>query len=92
MIIKKLFRWVYLVYISINMLFCSILFGMWSLPRETISGFCGRMVTKYEHPLLKIVCRIIDAIYFWEDSHCFETHLQERASRAQLYKSPEDIG
>jgi hypothetical protein len=90
-VLSKVVRWVYLIYLAINLLIVAILLGMWSLPRETISAFCGRMVTKYNHPVFKVACKVIDTIYFWEHNHCVENYLQEKAARTYLYTSEKDL-
>lgn len=76
------------LYVSCNMLVCSVVFAPWALPRETVSGILGRWMTTESGRRLRVgiaLGRAVDLIYFWEKNHCVEVFRLEAQSREILY-------
>lgn len=78
----------FVFYVNCNMLFCSVVFLAWALPRETVSGLLGRWLTteagwkgKFAIPAVWLV----DRLYWWEPDHCRSVYRMEEAARAALY-------
>lgn len=59
--------------IAIDQLFAVVLFG--TMPDETLSARAHRTGGAWEP--------VIDALFFWQDAHCFEYYLSEK-ERKQL--------
>jgi hypothetical protein len=92
---NRILRALFVVYVAINMLACSVVFCFWAVPRETISGFMGRKVSltakgTWQHGLARIGEWIVNRIYFWEPNHCVEVYKQEKQARAALYGDRHD--
>jgi hypothetical protein len=92
---NRVLRALFVVYVAANMMLCSILFALWALPRETISGFIGRNVclTKpntWQRALARLGEWIVNNIYFWEPNHCVEVYRQELEARRALYGDRHD--
>jgi hypothetical protein len=72
------------IYVAGNMLVCAVVMAPWALPRETISGFFGRL--RIEGRLIgRIGAAIIDLFHWWEPDHCRVTARQEHEARRALY-------
>jgi hypothetical protein len=84
-------RWLlsrlFVLYVALNMLICSIVFFPWALPRETISGLIGRwlMGTGWKRTFAYYACVAVDKLYFWEPNHCAEVHCVEKRAHELLY-------
>lgn len=79
---------VFVVYVNLNMLVCSLIFFPWARPRETISGLIGRWnstETGWKRRFAKAARVIVDAIYFWEPRHCEVVHKEETEAHRILY-------
>lgn len=75
-----------MIYLAGNMAVCAVAFAPWALPRETVSGFCGRM--GMDGRLIgRLVAAVIDFFHWWEPDHCRVTAMQEREARRALYDS-----
>jgi hypothetical protein len=78
----------FVLYVSLNMLVCAVVFLPWVLPRETISGLLGRwLITQggWKLKFARVAVMIVDRIYFWESNHCVEVYLVEHEARRTLY-------
>lgn len=86
-VVRWMLRRMFVIYIALNMLVCSIAFAPWALPRETVSGLLGRWQSERgaKRVVSLIGSAIADAIYFWEPDHCRETYLIEQRAREVLY-------
>lgn len=85
---KTIKRIAFNVYLCLNMLTCSVLFAPWALPRETVSGFLGRLKSNSAGAakMFGVIASMIpDAIYFWEKDHCAEVYRAEEKAREILY-------
>lgn len=85
---KTIKRIAFNIYLCLNMLLCAVVFAPWALPRETISGFLGRLKassTGVAKVFGAIGSIIPDAIYFWEPDHCVEVYRVEEKAREILY-------
>jgi hypothetical protein len=60
------------------------LFMPWALPRETVSGFMGRMAIRGSR-IAQACALAIDAFHWWEPSHCRATYESEEKARGELY-------
>lgn len=47
---------------------------------ETLSSRSYRL-WRDNHPVGKVLMRVIDAMFFWQHHHCYEAFLSERESR-----------
>lgn len=66
---KPLKRWLYRVYLPLNIFILSLVSFNTNLPRETISGYFGRR--KHDGKLYYLVSNLINKLLFWkEDDHC----------------------
>lgn len=91
-------RWlgsrIFVVYVALNMLVCSILFFPWARPRETVSGLTGRWLltnqSGWKYKFARYARSVIHAIYFWEPEHCDLVHDVEAEAHKVLY--PEKPG
>lgn len=76
-------------YLVVNMAVCAVVFLGFSLPRETISGFLGRMSANCKPGWGRRFARIgeclANIVYFWEENHCALVYDQEREARRALY-------
>ena len=59
--------------IALDQLIGSVFVGTY--PDETLSAYCHRTGSAWEP--------VIDALFFWQDAHCFESYLSEK-ERKQL--------
>lgn len=78
----------FVLYVSMNMLVCAIVFMPWALPRETISGLMGRWrltETGWKARTGVVVGFLIDRVYFWESDHCRDVWECECSARKALY-------
>ena len=78
---------IYVIYLTLNMLLCALLFFPWALPRETVSGLTGRWLTdgkKWQIACASFFVKPIDWAH--EPGHCIDTYLREQAMRAVLYR------
>lgn len=92
---NRVLRALFVVYVAANMLLCAIVFCLWALPRETISGFIGRQVSNtLEGSWPRALARggewLVNRIYFWEPNHCVEVYKQEKQARSALYGDRHD--
>lgn len=81
-------RAAFVLYVSLNMLVCAVVFLPWALPRETISGLLGRwLLTQagWKLRFARVAVMVVDRIYFWETNHCAEVFLCEDEARRTLY-------
>lgn len=79
---------VFVIYVAVNMLLCSVLFAPWALPRETISGLLGRWIVVehgFKRSFAVVAGAIVDTIYFWEPNHCVAVYDCEQKAREVLY-------
>ena len=77
---------VYVIYLSLNMLLCSLLFFPWAQPRETISGLTGRWLTEgksWQIACASFLVKPIDKAHY--SGHCVSTYIYEKAMRVGLY-------
>ena len=64
---------------------CAVVFIPWALPRETISGFMGRMAARGSR-LARAAAVVIDLFHWGEPGHCHDVHLCEKRARRELYQ------
>lgn len=86
--VKVIKRIAFNIYLCLNMLLCAVVFAPWALPRETISGFLGRLKSnsKGAAKFFAVMASVVpDAIYFWETDHCVEVYRVEEKAREILY-------
>lgn len=86
--VKVIKRIAFNIYLCLNMTLCAVIFAPWALPRETISGFLGRLKSNSTGAAkaFGIVASMIpDAIYAWEKDHCVEVYKVEEKAREILY-------
>lgn len=88
-VIRVVGRPVFNLYVAVNMLLCAVIFFPWAQPRETISGFLGRMTFK-QHYWAWFCAKLVDKLYFWEEAHCGETAISENEARLALYPHIDD--
>lgn len=85
---RRVLSQLFVIYVALNMVVCSILFAPWALPRETVSGLLGRWASTERGLKRRFgMCAgsVVDVIYFWEPNHCYETFKIERRAREILY-------
>lgn len=78
----------FVLYISLNMLTCAVLFFPWARPRETVSGLTGRWLqteTGWKYLFAQCARAVIHRIYFWEPGHCDAVHDVEKQAHSVLY-------
>lgn len=88
-IVRRLKKTVYVIYLPLNILLCSLLLFPWAQPRETISGITGRWLmdgNRWQIGAARIVAPVIDGWH--EPGHCVETFRLEKAMRVALYGTP----
>jgi hypothetical protein len=77
-------RITFVIYIAVNMLVCATVLAPWALPRETVSGLCGRLALSGS--LIGRLCAaLIDTLHWWEVDHCRQVAREEREARRTLY-------
>lgn len=76
-------RWLFVLYVALNMLLCAALFAPWALPRETVSGLLGRYAEA--HVLARIAAACVDLVYWWHPDHCRDIARIEARAREVLY-------
>lgn len=76
------------IVVALNGLVCAVLFGFWSFPRETISGFIGRKALttqfKFGRDVWIFFAKGIDLLVR-DRGHCGETSFAEAEAYAHLY-------
>lgn len=92
---NRVLRGLFVIYVATNMLTCSVIFALWALPRETISGFIGRQVClskpgTWQRALARGGEWLVNRLYFWEPNHCVEVYRQELQARHALYGDRHD--
>ena len=78
----------FIVYVSVNMLVCTVVFLPWALPRETVSGLLGRWMVGenvWQRRVAAPLSWLVDRLYFWEPDHCAEVARMEADARRALY-------
>lgn len=88
MVLSRILDRLFVLYIALNMALCVVLFFPWALPRETISGLCGRWAATGSHWQTKVAALlggIAEVVYFWEADHCADVYRCEEAARQVLY-------
>ena len=89
LIVQRLKKIIYVIYLPVNMLFCALLFALWAQPRETVSGLMGRWLVDGSRWQLKCAVVIAPIIDGWhEPGHCAQTFILEKAMRVALYGRP----
>lgn len=80
---------VFNIWVALNMLLCAVLFNVFALPRETLSGFIGRQtLTCAVKPIrfaFYYMALLVDFFYPNEPAHCGETMIAEDQMRWELY-------
>jgi hypothetical protein len=76
------------IYVSLNMLVCAVVFAPWAEPRETISGLLGRwwlMERGWKGLVGRSLGQLVNTMYWWEGDHCRQVFHVERRAREILY-------
>ncbi len=76
--------------VAVNMLTCVLLFGWFgSLPRETISGFLGRMRAKSRageaSTVWTTLAELVNLLHWTEVAHCERVAYEEKVAWDVLY-------
>lgn len=89
-IFKRAKMTVYVIYLSLNTLLCSLLFFPWAQPRETISGITGRWLIEGETWQIACASFLVKPIdWAHRPNHCVDTYLAEQAMQTALYRESE---
>jgi len=81
-------RQLFVPYVALGIIACSILFLPWAMPRETLSGLMGRWSLfegGWKRRFGGAASAMIDWMYSWEPDHCLEVATVEAKSRELLY-------